>query len=492
MQVTLGLLLARIYLASQNTLQNNGRWQSSKTEVSRSLMGAESFLRERQALAGGHLDVSAWHGYQEVVTKEAFALTTLTFDFKLQPGAWLTAILDRPDQEPFTAVRFGTTELLASASLRVRPSGEFLRRTRIKPRKLEPDVWHRAEVTYSEESAELALDGIKIGTFDLPARAERRIGFRGSGRSTLVDDIRIASNGRALLRESFGAPRYAARITAAIVGAVLVANALALGALSLLGRRRRRTVGFAYAMVSSTLVVIAALVLGFVYLKGKSYPFADELQEAETRTRNREIARIRAQVRRNHDTEPEAGVHRLLVMGASQTWGSGALKHRHVWVSVLERLLNDDPNLTERFECINAGVASARSFHLARVLEQEWLALGARTIVLNLSINDADLAVFEASVERIVELGAGSGARVVLVLEAWSPAFWGESLQKKHQIMRNVAAAHGVPIVDMHNYLEERRDDGLLWWDIAHLTSFGQQLLAEKLHLELQRLEIVR
>jgi hypothetical protein len=44
----------------------------------------------------------------------------------------------------------------------------------------------------------------------------------------------------------------------------------------------------------------------------------------------------------------------------------------------------------------------------------------------------------------------------------------------------------------MPRHLAERADDGFLWWDWVHLTSYGQELFAEFLVDELERLEVVQ
>ncbi len=66
-----------------------------------------------------------------------------------------------------------------------------------------------------------------------------------------------------------------------------------------------------------------------------------------------------------------------------------------------------------------------------------------------------------------------------------------QSLLRHHAAMARVAEAPGVPILDMHSYLAERYDDGFLWWDQIHLTSFGHQLFAHRLFEELIRLGLV-
>jgi len=56
-------------------------------------------------------------------------------------------------------------------------------------------------------------------------------------------------------------------------------------------------------------------------------------------------------------------------------------------------------------------------------------------------------------------------------------------------VLADLAAELAVPLVPMHRHLARHGDEGFLWWDFAHLTSFGQQLFAERLLEELRAVE---
>ena len=85
LQSALGVVAARAWLAQHNTLLANGRWASTKTELERGLMGAYAFVTERNALAGGMLNLGAWHGYNEVrYSDELAAPRRVELDFYLQ------------------------------------------------------------------------------------------------------------------------------------------------------------------------------------------------------------------------------------------------------------------------------------------------------------------------------------------------------------------------------------------------------------------------
>jgi cob(I)alamin adenosyltransferase len=70
---------------------------------------------------------------------------------------------------------------------------------------------------------------------------------------------------------------------------------------------------------------------------------------------------------------------------------------------------------------------------------------------------------------------------VRFVLEPNSLELPSRDLPAKHAILREVAAALDVPVVDLPAAIgrAEREDAGFLWWDPVHPTSFGQALAAE-------------
>ncbi|MFQ5527612.1 MAG: hypothetical protein ACE5GX_15290 [Thermoanaerobaculia bacterium] len=95
-QILLGSLATKTYLSQHNSLHANGRWISSKTRLERALMGSFAFVTERQSLAGGTLNLGAWHGFQEVVYSEQIEhLASLAFDFRVAEGSDIVALFDR-------------------------------------------------------------------------------------------------------------------------------------------------------------------------------------------------------------------------------------------------------------------------------------------------------------------------------------------------------------------------------------------------------------
>ena len=70
-------------------------------------------------------------------------------------------------------------------------------------------------------------------------------------------------------------------------------------------------------------------------------------------------------------------------------------------------------------------------------------------------------------------------SKTLFVLEANSPEV--DKIRDKHAIMRNISRQYHVPLLDLNGYLasDSVYDSGFLWWDLVHLSSYGQELAAE-------------
>jgi len=84
--------------------------------------------------------------------------------------------------------------------------------------------------------------------------------------------------------------------------------------------------------------------------------------------------------------EPPAGVHRILALGGSTTFGEG-LEEEDSFPAQLERELNESGG-SERYEVLNAGVEGYNSTAELAFLRQIGLALKPRTVIVGYSLDD--------------------------------------------------------------------------------------------------------
>ena len=482
-----GLLAARAAAISGNTLEASGRWRVTKSELERTLLGARSFLTEPQALAGGELDLGAWHGFHEVLLDRPMDPAELTVRFRLVEGAYLVVIFNERAGEGFSGLRMGWTRRYPSIFFDATAEGEFLRTQRTGLPPLRDPSWRTLTLRFADDGVEATLgDGAPM-VFATPLAAPQRIGLRSGARSVRVDEVSVTTRDGRTFRETFDRPAGARRI--ALLSALAAAlSALAVAALAAGGAPLRRRL-FALATVELVAVVGLLLWQPVAARRAAAYPQADaRLLEREEALRLAELDRVAAEIDRQHPQNPPPGTRRILFLGASQTWGAGAARDEEVWVRRLEELLNRSAPRGVVFECVNAGVSSLRSHHLRAAFRDRWADLEPWAVILNQATNDRRPEELESNLEAIVERARAGGARVVLLLEPNAPEWPSGGLGPKHAAVRRLAERRGVPLIDLQSALEERQDAGFLWWDIVHLTSFGQRLVADVLHRELLRL----
>ncbi len=496
-QVLLGIQASKIYLIQHNTLHANGRWTSTKTRLERGLMGAFSFVTERQSLAGGSLNLGAWHGFQEVFFHRTVGeIESIEFRFWLARTGSVVALFDGEPEGGASGVRFGTTSRHPSAFLEVTGEGEFRRRDGLDETAVEPNVWHRARLDFEGERVAVRVDGRDLGRFAHQHQPDRLVGFRGGGREpVLVDDVEIALVGGDPITETFGTPGSVLKLGAAISAGLL---ALAAGLLVLLARNSsdQKTLGFRFLMVNLTMLVIGALLFVFVLLRAGSYPgMSRTLREAEEYFGKGTVERVVADIhsryprRRARDRNAGTAPRRILFLGTSQTWGAGARREEETFVARVEEMLNAGETGGRRYECVNAGFSSLKAGSLVPILRKELLSLRPTLLLINLSSNDRSSdGNFGSSVRRMVEAARRKGVPTVLVKEANDPGQASRGLWARFTELDQLGAELDVPVIDMHQHLAEFDDTGFLWWDHVHLTAYGQRLAAEKLAVELEPL----
>jgi lysophospholipase L1-like esterase len=248
--------------------------------------------------------------------------------------------------------------------------------------------------------------------------------------------------------------------------------------LAFLARRKRLSVTSLFMAVTTYFGLAAAAGLTFgVYRAFLSNRCATRRpDEEEMAWRTAEVVRVREDIRRTYGERP-AGITRILVVGSSQTWGAGAAREDDTFVRRTEELLNSDGNL---YQCINAGISGSYSRELLEIYREEWLALEPNIVVIDLSTNDEDGAAFAAALDQFATIDEEHGIDTILVLEPNSTEAAARSL-RFHPTMRAVGARHYIVVLDLQEYLEEHKDSGILWWDLVHPTSYGHQLIANKL-----------
>lgn len=465
-------LAAEIVGYSRNTLMSHPEWVSGKRLLSQPTVGTAQALTTRNLLAGDRLHLDAWHGFNELLYNGK--ADRLAATVKLWPGSWLALEYNR-DARGYCAVRLGERSLWVE----VTPEGKFTRQVPLPVTLTEG--WHRVEL----KGKTLRVDARE---YPLPTGVEAGVvGFRSGMKRTEVTDVNLGSfrNWR-----YFGL-RFA--LVALVLGAVawrwrkpypfyLLALALVLYLgfdrlfwsyrypyvnhlpwtyakdLGLEPLERVRAGVFGYADAPWTGCMPGAELVGFgpISLGKVAFPTADRYGLTLITPQGASFP---------SDTPIPATGRRVMLLGTSQTRGSGAARETDALAYRLQARIGE--------EVIGAGVSGSNSTELAERYRTTLAAWKPDLLVVNLGNNDSDPEVLRRNLQAL----AGPG--VVFCQEANSSEATGRLpfLAQKHEQMRGL----GCPVIDLHAHLTEMRDTGFLWWDLVHLTSYGQDAAADYL-----------
>ncbi len=197
---------------------------------------------------------------------------------------------------------------------------------------------------------------------------------------------------------------------------------------------------------------------------------------------------VLAEIVARYRDPPPPDVRRILFVGGSQTWGSGASSDQAGVVARIESMLAErDPTPGVRYQTVNGAVGGLNSLELRPFLEQHWLDLHISVVVANLGFNDEDETMLAEGLPPLIDACQRQGIPVLLSLEPSTFVVHNRSLEK-HRIMRDIAGSWGVPIAEPQAAIPPDHQVGFLWWDFVHMTDHGQELLAQAIYPALEQL----
>ncbi len=171
---------------------------------------------------------------------------------------------------------------------------------------------------------------------------------------------------------------------------------------------------------------------------------------------------------------------RILFIGGSTTWGSGASSEESAWVGRVESALSARESLDgTTYQCVNAGICAQGSGFLLERLENEWIHLQPFMVVASMSVNEFRLNDYRSNLDRIVALCQERGIPLLFSLEPEAHSRLPTDLPRMHDIMSATARDHGIPLVDARAIADHESTRGWVWWDPVHLTDYGNRIYAE-------------
>jgi lysophospholipase L1-like esterase len=483
------LLTAQIVLQAENTLHRNGRWTSVKMQPDRGLIGAVAAYVTRPPLRRNQLDLGAYFGFQQLLHSEARPVDRLDLSFSAESPAYLD-VLFGTDPRKLDGVRLSLHADFPSLRFASTLEGAFIESEELELGDRLEEGWNRVRLRFEPGGARIEIN--EAPPLSAPRRpgAVHTVGFRGSRDGPLVDDVEVGfGSDAAPLIESFANRR-------GWVGYVAIAAVITAAIGTLIHLALRRWAGFealpahlgCFTGYLVVLVCVAAYAaVDYFHLSGL-YPADSRTMEAAgypNRIEGAEVAVRR--IRREIGALASDGRLRILLIGTSQSWGAGALRPEDVWGRVLERELNERFSAEGRgFVVVNTAIPGLQAPGLLELYRREWQKAKPDLVIINLGHNDRRGPAFGAALQGFVATNRARGIPTVFIPEPNASGGPIRSrLRRNHEIIREVARALDVPVIDAHAWLRQRRDSGFLWWDGIHLTSYGQRLLGEHVASEL-------
>jgi len=465
-------------VVNYNTLHNSGNWINQKTKLARAVAGSASFMNTMPALYKFRLNLSKWQGHHELVFNRELNPEEISFNYKMDDKQYFVFFFNSDKEgSKFSGFRISNNELYASIFFHTMDD-KFIDKTKIAYVESDVKKMHTFKIKFLPESFIVLIDEKEIFTFQESARVNSFVGFRG-GFADLrsdIDDFVITEKNGNTIADSFLNWKLVPKISFYTILFFCLYLGLAYTILKIFLRLENIVVLKYTAYINFNLLLIALFVyvamyshISKIYLTQSrvypGYPLIPTTEEV--------IHQIKNQYSDNKKNQT-----RIWFVGSSQTWGAGVYKEEDTFVRRIEKeLQKNNPNL----ECINGGVSGFTSKMALDLYKELFSKIKPDIVVINFSHNDAifkvSLEEYIQSLKEIVELNRAHQVTTILSIEPVEIHF--DEPETHRKAMKDFALNENIPLIDMHKEMASKYDEGFLWWDRVHLTSYGNSLFAD-------------
>ena len=452
-------------------LYENGKWASTKAQSTKALLAAWTMLYSKPGVSQNHLNISAWHGYQELIYKKALKFETVGFNCR-SFGRPFSFILNKTDTGS-TGVYFNydndTCCVFTSDA-----EGKFIEKKYFKiGHSLNNPNWNQVQCRLKNGQVSISVNKnvyAEIKT-DLPDSVH--IGFRGSGNDIYIDDIIISdARQKTFLIDDFTPPFSVKWITLVFLIILIICY---------LYIAKRHSANF---ILLNAVILCGILIYARVYFYDLSglyptdpnpkYLIRKECKIEGPGELNERLSKIYPL----HETAGHKPV--ILFVGSSQTWGAGMSDSAKAYPHRIEQYLRAYFN-NEDIVVINTGICGFTSDQLLALYKSEWVKYKPLLTVIDLSNNDFDTAVFRKSTRGFIDENQSRNIKTLLILEPNDKIT--ARLLYNHEIMKAEAIRVGIDYEEEQSYMDSCSHSGFLWWDFVHMTDYGYHVFAERLTL---------
>jgi lysophospholipase L1-like esterase len=193
------------------------------------------------------------------------------------------------------------------------------------------------------------------------------------------------------------------------------------------------------------------------------------------------------------------GRQRIMVVGGSQAWGSGAASSGETFAELLEKRLQAKGLPVEVFNASVNGIGLGRVVVLYRELLRRFQP---DILIVDIGLNDSSafnrvrgtenqlktILYHSEKYHELIEHCRKDSTDLLLVLEPMSAETFLRPKRKMYENLQRISLEKGISLVKPAPVMEEMEKDHLVWWDTAHLTPYGHRLMADLIEPELERL----
>jgi lysophospholipase L1-like esterase len=128
---------------------------------------------------------------------------------------------------------------------------------------------------------------------------------------------------------------------------------------------------------------------------------------------------------------------------------------------------------------INGGIAGTKTTDYLPIYKEHFNSIKPDIALINFSHNDDNTEKFIENLREFIKFNTEHKVLTIFSIEPVEIEFL--TPNKNQEAMRNLAKELNVPMIDMHTKMLPHYDDGFLWWDRIHFTSFGNALFANEM-----------
>ena len=531
-------IFTTVYLYSQNTIVQNGKWINTKFMLRISVMGSGDFFFDRVALHRNRLNLDAWHSFNEVTFLKVFTPKSIRFRFRLEEGAYLNGIFNRTPLG-FSGVRLSRNPRFETMFFRSK-NEKFIDEEPLKHVEI-GEGWHYCELEFVDGQLVIRLDQIGIGSVKEAANTAQVVGFRNGYRAAWVDDFEVVTDKNEVIRDSFSHSEEWSQTAIKIALALL----LLWSPFIIIGIKRKNTEGIRNLIIGITasnciLIVFGAIYYSFdyfywsqIYFKepkwsGRSHShLALEMENFRSHIFNGLLPRLLSSAPKKDPEVPgfvrdsiitqgtqtrgpvkeyvlfssvpsekirffkweeintlpskNPGTFRVVLVGTSQTRGSGAESMEGTIAGQFQEGLSNALPELKSLETLNLSVNGASPTEQIERYRDYIPFISPDLVILNFSNNGSSDDLLEESLREFVELNQAHGAKTILLKEANSEERNTEWILRRHERVSKVGLETNSPVLDLHGFMNNKEiyDSGFLWWDWVHMSTFGQKVAAQ-------------